>query len=226
MDQTYKTWCVYQHINKTNKKCYIGITCLKPEKRWNKGNGYKRCPLFYRAIQKYGWDNFEHIILYDDLSEEEAINKEIELIRLLNSNDNKHGYNLSSGGEGTKGVFPSKETLIKMRINNTGENSHRYGKHHSEETRRLLSKLKKGKKLSDKHRESLSKIRKGANNPNAKKIYCFELDKFFDYIELAAKELNLQGTHISAVCKGKRNTTGGYHFIYTDDIVTKESEAF
>lgn len=41
--------------------------------RWrNNGINYKACILFYRAIQKYGWDNFEHIILNDNLSKTEA----------------------------------------------------------------------------------------------------------------------------------------------------------
>ena len=50
------------HTSPSNKK-YIGITSLKPEYRWNKGNGYKTQTVFYRAIQKYGWDNFKHEII-------------------------------------------------------------------------------------------------------------------------------------------------------------------
>ena len=58
------SFCVYVHTNKINNKKYVGQTCQKPESRWgNQGCGYKGCLLFERAIQKYGWDNFEHIIL-------------------------------------------------------------------------------------------------------------------------------------------------------------------
>lgn len=58
-----KPYCVYIHTNKINKKSYIGITCQKPEHRWGcNGNGYAECPHFWRAIQKYGWDNFDHKI--------------------------------------------------------------------------------------------------------------------------------------------------------------------
>ena len=51
-----KTYCVYKHENIINHKVYIGITCQKPEYRWgHDGCNYKECPIFWRAIQKYGW---------------------------------------------------------------------------------------------------------------------------------------------------------------------------
>ena len=71
---------VYAHINKLNNKVYIGITSQNPEKRWMKGNGYIPCTAFYRAIKKYGWNNFENIILYEGLDNKEALNIETKLI--------------------------------------------------------------------------------------------------------------------------------------------------
>jgi predicted GIY-YIG superfamily endonuclease len=38
----------------TNGKFYCGITSKRPERRWQKGEGYKKCPLVYKAIKKYG----------------------------------------------------------------------------------------------------------------------------------------------------------------------------
>lgn len=59
------SYYVYCHENKINHKRYVGITCTKPEKRWGtNGQRYKECPHFWHAIQKYGWDNFDHMILY------------------------------------------------------------------------------------------------------------------------------------------------------------------
>lgn len=48
--------------------------------------GYTENPHFFRAIVKYGWDNFEHEILFEGLSEDEAYEKEKELIRKHKSN--------------------------------------------------------------------------------------------------------------------------------------------
>ena len=46
---------VYMHINKENKKAYIGITSrVNPEYRWRNGEGYITQTKFYRAITKYG----------------------------------------------------------------------------------------------------------------------------------------------------------------------------
>lgn len=74
-------FCVYRHTNKINQKVYIGITSQDPNKRWNKGAGYINCTAFYRAIKKYGWNSFEHEILYKGLSNEEALSIETTLIK-------------------------------------------------------------------------------------------------------------------------------------------------
>ena len=61
-----KTHKIYAHINKINGKIYIGQTCLSLESRPGKnGELYLKCPAFGRAILKYGWNNFNHIILID-----------------------------------------------------------------------------------------------------------------------------------------------------------------
>ena len=61
-------YTIYIHRNKINNKAYIGQTCNDPKKRWENGNGYKKQPHFYNAIQKYGWDGFEHIIWGENLT--------------------------------------------------------------------------------------------------------------------------------------------------------------
>ena len=65
-------YTIYIHKNKINNKVYIGQTSQNPKKRWDNGRGYQSSPKFYNAILKYGWDNFEHIILYTNLTLEQA----------------------------------------------------------------------------------------------------------------------------------------------------------
>lgn len=128
---------VYMHRNKINKKVYIGITKQKCEDRWrHDGLGYQNQEKFFRAILKYGWDNFEHIILFDGLTAEEAGKKEQELIILYDSYNN--GYNANWGGSITN---HSPETLEKMRQSMTG-------KKHTQETKDKISLAKDKDKVS------------------------------------------------------------------------------
>ena len=68
-----RIWKLYLHTSPNGKK-YYGITSKNnPSERWgNNGENYKRHPYFYNAIKKYGWDNFKHEIIFDDLTENEA----------------------------------------------------------------------------------------------------------------------------------------------------------
>ena len=83
-----RKWCVYMHINKTNQKVYIGLTSKDVKDRWGStGNGYgEQQPVFKRAIDKYGWDGFEHVIVEDNLTYKEATEMEVSLIALYKSN--------------------------------------------------------------------------------------------------------------------------------------------
>ena len=79
------------HTNLKNQKKYIGITKLDVYTRWNNGLGYSANEKFYSDIKKYGWDNFLHEILYENLNYADARKIESKLIKKYNSvND---GYN-------------------------------------------------------------------------------------------------------------------------------------
>lgn len=177
-----KKYIVYKHTNKINGKIYIGITSQKPNKRWQHGYGYKDNQHFYRAIQKYGWDNFEHEILYEDIEEEIALSKEMELIELYHSNNPNLGYNKDNGGTIGKmtlesiekvrqwhlGRELSEETIKKISESHkgiaAGENNPMYGKHHTEETKRKLSesaKARTGWKHSEETKKKIGAKHKG-----------------------------------------------------------------
>lgn len=92
-------YTVYEHINKIDGKRYIGVTKQKPERRWANGRGYIHNQYFYRAIQKYGWqEGFEHNILYSNLTENTAYELEKTLIKRYDLTNPEKGYNLSEGG--------------------------------------------------------------------------------------------------------------------------------
>jgi len=91
-------WTVYVHINKANGKMYVGVTSEQyPKHRWgSKGINYRGCVKFYHAIQKYGWNSFEHFIFAKNLTQQEASHTESLLIKLFDTIDN--GYNQEPGG--------------------------------------------------------------------------------------------------------------------------------
>lgn len=115
------SYSVYKHET-PNGKIYVGITCQNPTKRWGNGCNYRNQKYLYAAIKKYGWENIKHEVLYTGLSKEDAEQKEIELIAFYKSNNRKFGYNIDNGGK-SKGRC-------------------------SEETKRKLSEIQKGKKPS------------------------------------------------------------------------------
>ena len=73
---------IYCYTSPSGKK-YIGKTktSLK-ERAKNNAKGYKGCPVFYNAIQKYGWENFEVEIL-EEVPLDVIDDAEVE-IKLLN----------------------------------------------------------------------------------------------------------------------------------------------
>lgn len=187
-------YTVYRHTF-PNNKTYIGITSLKVEKRWKNGKGYEKCPLMNRAIQKYKWHNIKHDILYTNLSKEEAEKLEIELIKEYKSNNIKYGYNIANGG------------------NSVGM--------HSEETKKILSEGKKGKKnpMFGRVKTIEEKKRLSIINTSKKEVLCVELNRLFNSTMEAERELKIHHNHISACCKGKERTAGGYHWKYAREEV-------
>ena len=76
------------------------------DRRW-RANGIEYKPYgkrntrpLWNAIQKHGWDSFEHVILEDRLTDEEACEKEKYYIKYYHSSDRSKGYNIAIGGNG------------------------------------------------------------------------------------------------------------------------------
>lgn len=234
-------YLVYIHTNKTNGKSYIGITNRKPGQRWENGNGYYGQP-FYRAIRKYGWENFEHRILCEAENKLEAELLEQQYIRELGTTDSSRGYNATAGGKSANGLKHTEET--KQRISASlkgrpspakgrrwseeakqkisGENSKWYGKNHTAETREKMSQAAMGHPVSDETRHRMSKNRKtprpcGKDHVRARAIACIETGNEFQTLTEAANFIGVKGTSkISDVCRGVRKRAHGYTWKYLD----------
>lgn len=77
-----KKYLVYCHQNKINGKLYFGITSTSLYLRFRNGRGYLT-QVFGRAIKKYGWDNFRHIIIISDVEKDIACECEKYLIKKI-----------------------------------------------------------------------------------------------------------------------------------------------
>lgn len=223
MDEDRKYY-VYKHTSPSGK-VYIGITGRKPEYRWkSNGTGYRSQTYFYRAIQKYGWDNFKHEILFENFTKNEAEMKERELIAYYKSYDANFGYNIDLGGNSIG--KRSEATKKKLSEAHKGKSYHDI----TPETRRLLSEMNSGennpmfgRRHSDDTRKKMSIDRSGKEHMwNRQKVYCVELNQLFASMQEAAKEFNLSVTYICGVCNGRFEKAGGYRWLYVYDKVKKD----
>ena len=109
-----------------------------------------------------------------------------------------------------KGKHHSEETKRKLSESHKGRTTWMKGKKHTEEAKRKISEHNKGKKLSEETRIKMSKL-------HGKKVNKYDLSgnfiKEYSCIKDAVKE-NLKASHISAVCKGYRKTSGGFIWKY------------
>ena len=203
------SYVVYMHVNRINDKKYIGITYQKPEKRWKNGYGYRNNSHFFNAIEKYGWDMFDHKILFTNLTKEEAEQKEIELIAKYKTNQREFGYNIDNGGN----------HLGKFSVEHNKKISEaKKGKKLSEEHKRKLSEAWKYRKpCSEETKLKMSKSRQGGKHPQAKKVICIETGEIFNCMVDASKSKNISRRGISFVCNGERKTAGKLHWKFYEE---------
>ena len=193
------SYTVYKHVSPSGK-VYIGITKQKSEYRWNHGKNYRKDQLlFYRAIKKYSWDNFTHIILYKGLSEKDAKNIEISLIKQYKALG--ISYNITDGGDGGRGLHGKR-------------------KPHTEEAKRKMSQSRKGlfsgskNPMYGRHETNPAYGKFGKNHPASKEVNQYTTNgvfiKHWDCLSDVERELNIKVTHITACCNGRQKTAGGY----------------
>lgn len=115
-DDRNPVYLVYRHISPIGKS-YVGITSQNPKRRFQNGAGYITQPAFNRAIEKYGWENFKHEILEENLTEKEACEKEDYYIKKFNSVA-PNGYNSRGGGiHGRTSGFPVMQYFNNEPVN-------------------------------------------------------------------------------------------------------------
>jgi group I intron endonuclease len=202
---------IYKITNKINNKVYIGKTEYKPILRWKQHqscidkDGYKDRPI-YKALKKYGFDNFNFEVLEETESPEA---REVYYISLFNSYvgfENSNGYNATLGGDGKKYAFSNQEELeLLILLFNQNKPVYEIADILERDEKTTALKLKElGFKLD---RNKLTK---------KQVVKCDRITKeeveLFNSITEAANSVDGGKQHISEVCNGSRKSAYGFYW--------------
>ena len=218
-------YTVYKHINKLNGKVYVGQTSLGVNDRWKNGKGYKN-GIFRNAIKKYGWDNFEHIIVKENISKKEADLLETALIKEYK--ELGLSYNITDGGEGAPGYRHTKETRKKMSAKSKGRKF-------PEHVKLMVSARFKGVPFTEEHKLKISIALRGRRKSEEARLKMKLSHNYHDLVKIvkcdkigniictypsiaeASRDTGVLQTHISRCARGKRPSAGGFKWKYKDE---------
>lgn len=203
---------IYQIINKINGKIYIGKTLRTIEDRWKehcreyKIDRNEKRPL-YRAMMKYGVENFE-ITEIEEVNPESLDKREIYWIELLGSF--KNGYNATKGGDGKH--YADYDLIYQLF--QEGKNNTEIQKITGYDRETITAALDNyGISKEERFRRGRENIEKGIimiDKDTEKEIKIFpSIQKAYDFLGKS------HSGHIASVCNGKRKTAYGYKWRYT-----------
>lgn len=132
----------------SNGKSYIGITTESLSRRVQRHVNYARTNRPYAlsaAIRKYGEDSFVAEIIGNADTRDELFRMEILAIE-SHKTMCPYGYNMTGGGDGSRGATPAADTRIK------------------------ISRSLTGRKLSASHREAVGNAQRGKTIPQATRL--------------------------------------------------------
>lgn len=226
---------IYKTTNLKNNKVYIG----KSEKDIDENPEYLGSgKILKRAVKKYGRDNFKKEILFETDDVEILNEQEIHYISYYKTKFGDQCYNIANGGQGGNSLrYYSDEELIKFKEKMsklvTGEANPFYGKHHTDETKQLISKKNRGfkhtdefkkncsermlnntinigRKYSEERKKQISELTSGKNNPMYGKTHSIEtLEKISKNI-IESKKIKIECEYChKEVDKGNYNRWHG-----------------
>ena len=184
---TTKISGIYGLKNVMNNKWYIGQAIDINRRLKNYANlSCKSQPKIYNAIIKYGYQNFEKVIL-EQCDPDVNILNEKEPIWIKKYNSIENGYNLRVGGDA--GGSPSEETRKKISKSKTGTFV-------SEISKEKMRVAKLGKKLTGEHAENISKANTGKTRTQ----------EFCEHMSVIRTGVVFSEEHCANIAKSKTGT--------------------
>ena len=232
MDDSREYYVYIWYIVNTNEVFYVGK---------GKGKRYKqilgRNKFFTDMYKSHNCDVKK---VYENLTEQEAFQKEREVIRWYRENTSYRLTNQTDGGEGSSGWVPPKdfrdkqsqihkeqwqdeEFREKMLMIRADEN----GPYKSQEFREKIAELVQGENnpnygnyWTEEMKQHLSKVRKAnglstnENNPKATRVICIETGEIFNCIKFAMQKYNIKTEgSMTVALKNPVRTAGGQHWV-------------
>lgn len=163
---------IYVIENKVNGTVYVG-KANDVERRWkrHRDDSAVGCnkPL-YRAMRKYGIENFDIRVI--DSSDDENYTLNVLEPKWITKylSDGVKLYNLTAGGDGLTGYSHTEETKIKM-------SKSQKGKVMSEDAKEKLRKANLGKSPGEETRRKISEANKGVSKPPRSEEHCQKLSE-------------------------------------------------
>jgi len=200
-------YSIYKCVNRSNGKIYIGFDSKWPNRKKIHKSNFKNLDYkFYRAIRKYGWDNFDWELIYQSKEKDHTL-KIMEKFFIEEYDSFNKGYNSTLGGEG---VFGLKRHFSEE------ERNHRKNKMIGN----TIAKVNKGRLFTEDHKNNLSKSRSGKkfsnqtekHKQNIRETMGFEVITpigNFSSIRQAASFLNIPNSTLRRWCKNNKN---GYSY--------------
>lgn len=208
---------IYKITNNINHKIYIGQTIDNLESRWYHhcwaANRYNE-NYFHHAINKYGPESFIVEPLCSALSRKNLNDLERYFIELYGS-FGKNGYNSRVSGSKDSCSQETRKKLSDAFKRNPRKSF--LGKKHTKETKKKMSKIRKGRSFnkgvifSDQTKE---KMRISAEKRSNSKLIQDNYGNIYRSIRHASRILNFNYSSIYRVINNQTKSINGYRFFY------------
>ena len=231
MDNSKKRkWIIYMYTFPNGKR-YVGktSTSLKDRQGGTNWAGYSHCTVLMRAVKKYGIENIQQEILFEDeMTDEYSSRLEQMCILLFKTNcrrfkNPQYGYNTTDGGEGTIGHHHTEESKQKMSKSKTGKKtgaeSHNSKPVYCIELDMTFVNAVAAERYTDISKKTISLccLRKnkstfGGNTQFDRLHWIFESEKSTDFINQVLNE---------PIIEFRPNTSSGVNGVYWDQSKNK-----